>query len=131
MKTQPTMNKFHVFTVRKNTRNRQLTYFYLSPCFYTVRAFLLECLLSSYWAVQDFFHVSLRDSNRFSSNCSIHFRNVKVVKTFCKIQNIVVQKANLDICFLKAKFQLNHRQPRNAVFVFYRCDVYVIIIILR
>ena len=44
MKTQPTMNKFHVFTVRKNTRNRQLTYLYLSPCFYTVRAFLARVL---------------------------------------------------------------------------------------
>ena len=30
-KTQATMNKFNVFTVGKNTRNRQLIYFYLPP----------------------------------------------------------------------------------------------------
>ena len=42
--------------------------------------FLLESLLSSYWAVQDFFHISLRDSNRFYSNCS--FYCLKTVKSF-------------------------------------------------
>ena len=30
-KTQATMNQFNVFTVGKNTRNRQLIYFYLPP----------------------------------------------------------------------------------------------------
>ena len=30
-KTQATMNKFHVFTAGKNTRNRQLIYFYIPP----------------------------------------------------------------------------------------------------
>ena len=30
-KTQATINKFNVFTVGKNTRNRQLIYFYLPP----------------------------------------------------------------------------------------------------
>ena len=34
-KTQSTMNKFHVFTVGKNTRNRQLIYFYLPPYFFS------------------------------------------------------------------------------------------------
>ena len=33
-KTQYTMNKFHVFTLGKNTRNRQLIYFYLPPYFF-------------------------------------------------------------------------------------------------
>ena len=42
--------------------------------------FLLESLLSSYWAVQDFFHISLRDSNRFYSNCSLCY--LKTVKSF-------------------------------------------------
>ena len=42
--------------------------------------FLLESLLSSYWAVQDFFHISLRDSNRFYSNCSLYC--LKTVKSF-------------------------------------------------
>ena len=37
--------------------------------------FSLECLLSLYWDARDFFHVSLRGSNRFYSNCSTCFRN--------------------------------------------------------
>ena len=45
---------------------------------------LLEFLLSLYWAAQDFFHVSLRGSNRFYSNCSTCFRNccIKTGKRF-------------------------------------------------
>ena len=32
---------------------------------------------------------------------------VKVAKSFCKIQNIVEQKANLDICLLPVEFVIN------------------------
>ena len=39
-KTQATMNKSDVFTVGKNTRNRQLIYFNLPPYFFTVYTFL-------------------------------------------------------------------------------------------
>ena len=42
--------------------------------------FLLECLLSSYWAVQEFFYVSLHDLTVFSSNCSLNC--LKTVKGF-------------------------------------------------
>ena len=51
--------------------------------------FLLECLLSLYWAAQDFFHVSLRDSNRFYSNCSTCFRNccIKTAKGLVQTLN--------------------------------------------
>ena len=40
-KTQATINKFNVFTVGKNTRNRQLIYFYLPP--YSFCRFCVSC----------------------------------------------------------------------------------------
>ena len=40
-KTQATMNKINAFTVGKNTRNGELTYFYLSPC--SLRCSCVSC----------------------------------------------------------------------------------------
>ena len=60
--------------------------------------FLLESLLSSYWAVQDFSHISLRDSNRFYSNCSLYC--FKTVKSFSAKTKTSHEAYSHDINFI-------------------------------
>ena len=65
-KTPATMDKFNDLLRGKHKKSAVNLLLLASLLFLPFTRFLLESLLSSYWTVQDVFHISLRDSNRLA-----------------------------------------------------------------